>query len=221
MKTRIRLALAIVSIILVVSIAANGILYNALSENNNLKRQNEEMRNQINSLQNQTQNLQSQIGELQNQSNTDNNTIAALNATITNLLKQNHTLKNENENLQAQVENLTSQLGPNLSTNLIANDVNYLVPLNTNIPTPPPIVKTPEYNHLLIRGTVDNTGWKTAYHCKLHVILYQGNTIAADTHIELGTIYGHSSVLLDGNTVLYKGIRLTNWEIFPECTNTP
>jgi len=53
MKIGIRFAIAIVSVILVVSLAANGYLYNSLSENCNLRKQNEEMQSQISSLQSQ------------------------------------------------------------------------------------------------------------------------------------------------------------------------
>jgi hypothetical protein len=84
MKIGIRFALATVSIILVVSLAANGYLYfsanNRLSENDSLKKQIVEFQSEVTFLQNQTTNLQRQLDNYQNRFP---NLVTALGATFT------------------------------------------------------------------------------------------------------------------------------------------
>jgi len=70
-------------------------------------------------------------------------------------------------------------------------------------------------DYLHVTGSVINVGTNAAYNCKLHVILYQGQTVAKDTYINLGTIVGEGYVDVD-EKVYYEGSALTNWSITPE-----
>ena len=64
-------------------------------------------------------------------------------------------------------------------------------------------------------GTVWNVGSETATNCRLHVILYQGSTIAKDTYISLITINSESYRSVD-EKIFYAGTEITDWEIIPE-----
>ena len=68
---------------------------------------------------------------------------------------------------------------------------------------------------LLVQGSIWNVGTNPAYNCRLHVILYQGQTIAEDTYINLGTISGESYTDISEN-IYYEGEALSNWTITPE-----
>lgn len=68
---------------------------------------------------------------------------------------------------------------------------------------------------LYISGEVWNVGTEAAQNCSLHVTLYQGNTVAKDTYIELGTINGGSFKDVAAN-IYYTGESLSNWTIIPE-----
>jgi len=68
---------------------------------------------------------------------------------------------------------------------------------------------------LYISGEIWNVGTAAAQNCKLHVTLYQGDTVAKDTYIELGTINAGSFVDVASN-VYYAGDALTNWTLVPE-----
>ena len=70
-------------------------------------------------------------------------------------------------------------------------------------------------DYLSVSGSVWNVGTNAAYNCKLRVILYQGQTVAKDTYINLGTINGEAYVDVD-EKVYYEGSALTDWNITPE-----
>jgi hypothetical protein len=66
-----------------------------------------------------------------------------------------------------------------------------------------------------VSGEVWNVGQIPAYNCTLHVVLYQGATVANDTHVMLGTIKPGSFVDVSAN-VYYEGEVLTSWSVTPE-----
>lgn len=68
---------------------------------------------------------------------------------------------------------------------------------------------------LYMTGEVWNVGTETAQNCSLHVILQQGDVVAADTYILLGNIAGGSFTDVARN-IYYTGDALTNWTIIPE-----
>ena len=70
-------------------------------------------------------------------------------------------------------------------------------------------------NYLQVTGAVWNVGTNTAHNCRLHVIIYQGQTVAKDTYINLGTINGEGYVDVN-EKVYYEGSALTDWNITPE-----
>ena len=75
-----------------------------------------------------------------------------------------------------------------------------------------PLFQTPYFE---ITGTVWNVGSETATNCRLHIILYQGSTIAEDTYISLSTINSESYRNVD-EKIFYAGTEITDWEIIPE-----
>jgi cell division protein FtsB len=215
MKIGIRFAIATVSIILVVSIAANGYLYfsvnNRLSENDSLKKQIVEFQSEVTFLQNQTENLQTNVDTLQNNSGIDNQTIANLNAQILDLQTQIENMQKENDNLKSQISHLQNQTSseikvPNLVTALGAtftsgyvNDGKLLV------------------HFLYIQGTVMNEGNGTAYNCDLKVISHTPSGSFTDYYRFTALAPGESANV---DTHIFHD-NIQSWEIFPECTNTP
>ena len=68
---------------------------------------------------------------------------------------------------------------------------------------------------LFVQGSIWNVGTNPAQNCKLHVVLYQGQTVAKDTYINLGTINGETYTEISEN-VYYEGSSLSDWTITPE-----
>ena len=69
--------------------------------------------------------------------------------------------------------------------------------------------------NLFVQGSIWNVGTNSAQNCRLHVVMYQGQTVAEDTYINLGTINGESYTEISEN-VYYEGSALTDWNITPE-----
>ena len=73
--------------------------------------------------------------------------------------------------------------------------------------------------YLQITGEVWNLGHETAYYCKLHVILYEGENIAKVEYVHLGDNVGMIAEQrydkVDAR-VYYEGAHITDWEITPE-----
>ncbi|MDQ1281567.1 MAG: hypothetical protein QG670_2832 [Thermoproteota archaeon] len=65
-------------------------------------------------------------------------------------------------------------------------------------------------SYLHVFGEVWNVGNSTAYNSKIHVTIYQGNVIAADTDILLGMITSENKSSLD-QQVSYSGSTLTSY----------
>jgi len=106
-------------------------------------------------------------------------------------------LENQVSNLQNQVSNLKK--AKLTKVQLLGTDKR-------------PWLQTP---YLQITGCVVNVGTDTAYNCKLHVILYQGEVTAEDTYINLGTISGEGWKGVDSK-VYYEGEALTAYSITPK-----
>lgn len=115
---------------------------------------------------------------------------------IADLENQIATLQNEKSTLQNEIDNLKAS---NLVTRLGATDEK-------------PWLQT---DYLHVSGSVWNVGTNTAHNCRLHIILYQGQTVAKDTYINLGTINGKGYVDVN-EKVYYEGSALTDWSITPE-----
>ncbi len=72
--------------------------------------------------------------------------------------------------------------------------------------------------YLQITGEVWNLGHETAYYCKLHVILYEGDNVAKEEYVHLGDNVGMIAEQrydrVDAK-VYYEGAYVTKWEISP------
>ncbi len=125
------------------------------------------------------------------------------------LQKQAADLRNKINSLEREKADLQSKLGhlnqrevaPKLVTRLGATDMRYDYP-GQDI-------------RFYISGEIWNVGTAAAQNCRLHVTLYQGDTIAKDTRIELGTINAGSFKDVALN-IYYSGNALTNWTLIPE-----
>ena len=72
--------------------------------------------------------------------------------------------------------------------------------------------------YLQITGEVWNLGHETAYYCKLHVILYEGDNIVKEEYVHLGDNVGMiAEQRYDrvDSKVYYEGAHVTDWEITP------
>lgn len=83
------------------------------------------------------------------------------------------------DDLQNQVSSLQNEVADLRSAKLIAVNLDG-TDNRSGLETP----------YLHVTGEVVNVGSYAAHNCKLHVILYQGEAVAKDTYIDLGTIYG-------------------------------
>lgn len=189
--------MAVVSIILAVSLAANGYLYLYADRSSNA--QVAVLENKISILETQSANLQNQISELQNRSNNINGTVAALNSQIANLQR-------ENENLNAQLQN-------NFSSDVYEP---YLVTALGSKYTWSPNSDGKMVYYLYIQGNVTNVGNGTAYNCALRIVTnsakdsftdhYRFNALAPGEHMDVDFHLYH--------------VDLVNWTITPESTKT-
>ena len=118
------------------------------------------------------------------------------------LFSNNNILETKRDELNQQIDELTNKIEeletPRLATSLSVEDKEV---------------------YLQITGEVWNLGHETAYRCKLHVILYEGDIVAKDTYVHLGDNVGmiaeqrYDSV---DAKVYYEGAQVTDWEITPE-----
>jgi regulator of replication initiation timing len=202
-----KLALIVVSVILVGSLVANAYFYalqqHGLAAENDLKKQAADLQSQLSILINQTNSLQSEHANLSAE-------MADLEGQAANLRNKTDSLQSENSNLQSEnaaIQNQIDQIGtPKILTRLGATDVR----------------STPAAGHpwsgiirFYISGEVWNIGTGAAKDCKLHVTIYQGEIVANETYVELGTINAGSYTDVAAN-IYYTGEALTNWTITPE-----
>jgi len=205
-----KLALIVVSVILIGSLVANAYFYalqqHGLAADNDLKKQAADVQSQLVILSNQTNSLQSQKTSLETQvANLENQTGNLQNQTDS-LQSENAHIQDENAAIQNQIDQIRQTGAPKIVTRLGATDVR----------------STPAAGHpwsgvirFYISGEVWNMGTGAAKDCKLHVTLYQGDSVANDTYVEIGTINAGTYADVAAN-IYYTGEALTNWTIIPE-----
>ena len=118
------------------------------------------------------------------------------------VFSNNNILTAERDDLNQQIDELTNKIEeletPRLATSLEVVDKEV---------------------YLQITGEVWNLGHETAYYCKLHVILYEGDTIAKEEYVHLGDNVGMIAEQrydkVDAK-VYYEGALVTDWKITPE-----
>jgi hypothetical protein len=202
-----KIVLAVLSLALVGSLAVDIFLFTQqlsfTQDQRQLLRQKSELRNQLTDLQNQTANLENEKRSLQNQAASLEQEAATLQNQTTLLQNQNANLQNRRATLQNQLSqpNPSQEKPPTLVTRLGARDMRYNY--------------SGQDLRLYISGEVWNVGTVAAQNCRLHVTLFQGENVAKDAYIELGTINAGSYVDVARN-IYYTGEALTNWTITPE-----
>jgi hypothetical protein len=193
--------LVAVSIILAFSLAGNVSLYLCQPNSvpaNALQKQITDLQNQISNSRNQINTLLNDIATLESQTVGLNNQVGDLQNQTSSLQTENSKLKSKN----AELSLLSQEKAPaKLVTRLGANDLRYNY--------------SGQAIRLYITGEVWNVGTEMAQNCSLHVILYQGATVAQDTYISLGNIAGASFSDVATN-IYYTGEALTNWTITSE-----
>lgn len=125
-------------------------------------------------------------------------------------------LQNENMEITKEIEDLQEQIDK--ETKLISDGIPKIITrLGTSDirSSPAPGHPWSEVIRFYLAGEVWNVGTGPAINCKLHVTLYQGEIIANETHIELGTIASgyYKDVSIN---IYYDGPAITNWIINPE-----
>ena len=209
MKIGMRFVLALVFVILIVSLAANGYLYNSLSENNYLRKQIVELQSQVTSLESQTANLQSQLSSLQNNSTI----ISDLNGQILDLQTENKNLQNENDNLRATIRNLQNQSPTDTGTPYLVTALGATFTWSYS--------ESARYGmlyYLYVEGTVTNTGTGTAYNCALKVTMNTTDGVSFTEYYRFNALAPGEIEIVD--THFYHD-HLQSWTIIPEYTNNP
>jgi hypothetical protein len=156
----------------------------------NLEGQLAEMRTKLDSFQETNANLQ-QANEHWQQATAD------LQGENVNLQSNNTALLAESTNLKAQISQVTM---PRLATRLGSTKCDWD---STDL-------------RLYIQGEVWNVGLSAAENCSLYVTLFNGNSTAFETHVQIGSILNGAYEDVAEN-VRYSGFTLTNWTIVPEC----
>lgn len=208
MKTKF--ALIAVSVIIVGSLVANAYFYalqqHNLAVNNGLRKQAADLQGQLAILSNQTDILQSEKTNLETQITNLENQAANLQNQTDSLQSENSKLEDENAAKQNLIDQIRLRGAPKIVTRLGATDVR----------------STPAAGHpwsgvirFFISGEVWNLGTGSARDCRLHVRLYQGDIVANDTYVEIGTINAGTCVDVAAN-IYYTGEALTDWVIIPE-----
>ena len=191
------------------SLTLNSYLYalqqHRLAADNAFEKQAADLQNQLELFSNQTDSLQKQKTNLKIQiANLENQTANLLNQTDS-LQIENSRIQDENTAAQNQIEQIQLTGEPKIVTRLGTTDVR----------------STPAAGHpwsgvirFYTAGEVWNLGTGSARDCRLHITLFQGDTVANDTYIELGTIKAGTYVNVATN-IYYTGEALTNWTIIP------
>lgn len=193
--------------ILVASLIGNFYFYSQLFASGQVSFRRERianLQNQLLDLQRQASNLQNERDQLKAQIKPLEIQVENLQNKTTALLRENFLLQNMKDNLEGQLyQLLLANQGKTatLVTRLGASDMRYNY--------------SGQEIRLYISGEVWNVGSVTAQNCRLHVTLYQGDVVANDTYIDLGTIEAGSYVDVARN-IYYSGTALTKWRIIPE-----
>ena len=138
-------------------------------------------------------------------------------AVNTYLLAQLYSLTMDNSSVQKQVDDVRSQVadlqsekaslqGQLQTQQSRANSPELVSRLGVKDVRASPYANHPWSGRIrfYVSGEVWNVGKVPAYNCKLHVVLYQGATMANDTYVMLGTIKPGSFVNVSAN-VYYEG----------------
>jgi hypothetical protein len=122
--------------------------------------------------------------------------------------------KSQIANLQSEKARLQDQLQTQQST---ANPPELATRLGVKDIRASPYANHPWSGRIrfYVSGEIWNVGKLPAYNCTLHVVLFQGATVANDTYVPLGTIKAGSFVDVSAN-VYYEGAALTSWNVNPE-----
>ena len=145
--------------------------------------------------------LEQQIADLQSQ-------LDSLNATHQNYVSTHSHTNLEYDILENQIADLQDQTN-SLQTQIKDLESAKLILVNLYGTDTRPLFQTP---YLHVQGEVVNVGTDYAFNCRLHVILYQGEVVAEDTHVNLGTIIGEDYTTVDSK-IYYEGEALTDWSI--------
>jgi len=196
----LKIALAVVSILLVLTTSTSIYLYTAYSDPEiaSLVTERDALKQQVNDLIIERGNLPTpeQVNSLIAERDALKQQVNDLTDERGDLLREIDALNTQITSLQRIIEDLEA---PKLVTALAVVDQR-------------PLYQTPYFE---ITGTVWNVGSDTATNCRLHVIMYQGSAIAEDTYISLITINGESYRTVD-EKIFYAGTKITDWEIIPE-----
>ncbi len=182
----VKIGLVVVSILLIISLIANMYFY---SKQYGVT-PDSGLENRVSELESQVVGLQSQRDSLTTEKTNLQTQVANLESQVDSLTNERNTLSNQLENVKAA--KLVTRLGSSDERPWLSDD------------------------YLHVYGSVINVGSYAATNSKLHVVLYQGQTVAKDTFIELGTISGESYTDID-QKIFYDGSALTSWSIVPEC----
>jgi len=225
-NTGLKVALALVSIFLIVSLIAVYYVYtnppNTQDQISSLQNQKASLENQVTDLQSQINDLENQIETLESQQTEDGGTdlqsqindlqsqLDGLQTTYDNYVSTHSYSNSEYNNLVSEVTTLGGQIA-SLQNEVDSLKASKLV-TRLGVSDQRPFLQTPYFH---VSGEVWNVGTNTAINCKLHVILYQGSVVAEDTYINLGTISGEYFTSVD-ERVYYQGSSLTSWSVSPE-----
>ena len=126
----------------------------------------------------------------------------------------NTDLQNQVADLQTKKASLENQLQTQQSS---ANSPKLVTRLGLKDVRASPYANHPWSGNIrfYLSGEVWNVGQIPAYNCRLHVVLYQGATVANDTFVMLGTIKPGTFVDVSAN-IYYVGEALTSWNVTPE-----
>jgi hypothetical protein len=206
-----KLALMVVSAVLVCSIAANAYFYTQaqhdLALTDDLKKQAAELQSELETVDDEKDSLLSQKAVLLVSTSSQQKRAADLRNQTASLEAENSRLRSENAAIQAQIDQVSQNGTPRIVTRLGAKDVRE---------SPAPGHPWSEIIRFYVSGEVWNVGTGAARNCRLHVTIYQGDTVANDTYLELGTINAWAYADVAAN-IYYAGEALTNWTIIPEC----
>ena len=221
-NTGLKVALALVSIVLIMSLIAVYYFYTNPSDNqedvSSLLSQKSALESQVSNLQSQIDSLENQIENLQNQQPTDSGTqstdlqsqindlqsqLDGLQTTYDNYVSTHSYSNSEYNDLQNQISNLQSEVDSLKASKLVTR---------LGVSDQRPLLQTPYFH---VSGEVWNVGTNTAYNCRLHVVLYQESVVAEDTYINLGTISGEDFTSVDSK-VYYEGSSITGYTLSPE-----
>ena len=198
--TRMKVALIVVSALLVISLFVNLYFYTrqyGITPDGGLENQIADLQAQVSDLEETIFGFENEVANLESEKSGLLNEVANLESEKSGLLNEVTNLEKARYLLLSEIENLKSEK---------------LIMVNLDGTDNRPLLGTP---YLHVTGEVVNVGTYTAYNCKLHVVLYQGEVVAEDTYINLGTINGEGWKTVDSQ-IYYEGEELTAYSVTPE-----